>query len=269
MKIQSPKNKGFTLIELLVVISIIGILASLLLPALSRAKLKAQIMKSKTEISGIVGAINAYYATYSRFPAGPTVRRALNDATPDFTFGTVDTDANGIAGPLLDPKNQPLQPIGTNTRGGGTKASNSEVIAILQDAEIFPNGGKTPNSGHSQNPQKINFLNTKPTSSKFSAGVGPDGVYRDPWGSPYIISIDLNYDNKCRDEFYSNAAVSGQANQKVAGLNGLARPSLDAGINTYEASAQVMVWSLGPDRKVDFGANADSSFNKDNILSWK
>jgi prepilin-type N-terminal cleavage/methylation domain-containing protein len=61
------KNNGFTLIELLVVISIIGLLSTIVLSALSSAKLKARDSKIKQEVTQMRTLMEQNYTDYGSY----------------------------------------------------------------------------------------------------------------------------------------------------------------------------------------------------------
>ena len=66
---NTPRSQfAFTLIELLVVISIIGILASLALPAISGAMDSARRTQAKNDVVQIATAVTAYETEYGKLP---------------------------------------------------------------------------------------------------------------------------------------------------------------------------------------------------------
>ena len=205
-------------------------------------------LRARVEMADLVNAIENYQMDYHRFPV-PTNEEAMAGASnEDFTYGGPELNAilgTGAATPL-----------------------NNDVIAILADLTNFSNGQSTVNSNHVFNPQKVRYLNARFVGNTNDSGVGSDYVYRDPWGRPYIITMDLNGDKRCRDAFYRRHRVSRW--EGAIGFDGLKNVSDTNGVSDlFEYHGDVMVWSLGPDGKADQSKPAHSPPNKDNVKSWQ
>lgn len=222
------RSGAFTLIELLTVIAIIAILAALLLPALAAVKDKAKAAKARSEMAGLETAITQYEAEYNRMPASKAAEQAAN---PDYTYGS------GVGAP--EPGFNPL---------------NAELIIILMDLD------QDPNKNHQRNPRRHVFLTAKEVSGPEPGVSTTDRVFRDPWGTPYVITMDMNDDNKCLDAFYRQSAMRGD-------LRGLTPSSAYAG--QFELNRPVMIWSLGKDRRADRNTPCTQGVNKDNVLLWQ
>jgi general secretion pathway protein G len=67
-KRQSERERGFTLLELIVVIAIVGILATVALPALKNVPLRAKESVLKTNLRTLRDVIDQHYGDKGRYP---------------------------------------------------------------------------------------------------------------------------------------------------------------------------------------------------------
>ncbi len=104
MRAFKRDRRGFTLIESIVAVAILGILASIAVPAYNLYLKRAKISHAIAEIQMLSTAINAYRNDHNRYPA------TLNDLGNDY-------------GTLTDPWQHPYQYL--NIADGGIKGKGS------------------------------------------------------------------------------------------------------------------------------------------------
>ena len=106
-----------------------------------------------------------------------------------------------------------------------------------------------------QNPRGIIFLSPPDVKDANNprAGIGSSpataGQYFDPWGKPYLVRIDTDYDNQVGNPYSQNAGSA---------------PLLRTG---------VIAWSLGKDTLSQSisttPADKNTGTNKDDVISWQ
>ncbi|WP_437187397.1 DUF1559 domain-containing protein [Planctomicrobium sp. SH668] len=188
----AANRHGFTLIELMVVIGIIGVLASLLMPAVQQARESARRTQCKNNLHQIGVALHSFTGTKQQFPEGADFANFLNHSwctrlLPyleqsvlynkydwNLAWDNQELNSNGVTNSSVTQTKIPslICPSSTKDRPGGTDyggcygTSRTGMKAGYGSDEGWTAGLLVPINAKSPNPRK----------SPVALGEVPDGL---------------------------------------------------------------------------------------------
>ena len=148
LTVRKYKQSGFTLIEMLIVIIILGILALVIIPQITVSTEDAKVSTLKTNLTGVRGTIEVYYAQHNMIYPGVYETDGSKGAAADPAAAfiaqlTQYTDINGkVSGTKNESANPPII-YGPYIKGGAlpanpfiTVADNANTVTTATTANV-------------------------------------------------------------------------------------------------------------------------------------
>lgn len=226
---MNMKKQHFSLVELLTVIAVIAILAGILIPTVGAVKESGRATQALTEAKGIHLAITSFYNDHKYLPS----KDAANGTTNDIVYwGSVEAATPAANASVKITELAALD---------ATYLQLFDTICYVDHTD----NTKTPandSDAYKFNKKKKKYLNAGP--SYFGAATSTTNSIRDPWGRPYIIYLDTNY-NEQIENIVSKFGVAGNTiNDRVAVIS-LGKNSVPSGglaVNKVEAEDLCTSW---------------------------